>query len=170
MDQNGPMIHNLTDYRRKYYNQLFAWNKSGVASTKMSLRYSVWDRDPTNDINVIRFCLSVPEEQYTTDGMERSLIRRAMKDYLPDKVRLNQSTRGIQGADVVHRMGPEWKSFINELHEVPNDSQMQALINVPLLKDALAKFGNEPKPELMFTDEFRLLTRGLILRRFLEHF
>ena len=44
---------------------------------KLSLRYGLWKRDPTNDIRVIRFCLSVPEEQYVQNGLDRALIRRS---------------------------------------------------------------------------------------------
>ncbi|MFA1820257.1 asparagine synthetase B [Virgibacillus oceani] len=172
IDQNGLIINNLTDYRRKYYNQLFAWNKSGVANTKMSLRYAMWDRDPTNDINVIRFCLSVPEKQYVTDGMERSLIRRAMKGFLPEKIRLNQTSRGLQGADVIHRMKGKWKSFLNELHAIDNDndSSIHSFINKNVFKEALTGIGEEPRPDLIFKDEFKILTRSLILYRFLQQF
>ena len=71
---------------------------SNTINTKLSLRYSLWKRDPTNDLRVIRFCLSLPEDQYVQNGMNRALIRRATENYLPDKVRLNQRTRGVQGA------------------------------------------------------------------------
>ena len=89
---------------RQYYDQLYVWNKSGTVTTKMSLRYSLWDRDPTNDLRVIQFCLSIPEEQYVKNGMERSFLRRATKNLLPDSVRLNHYVRGIQAADTIHRM------------------------------------------------------------------
>ncbi|AND41945.1 hypothetical protein [Cytobacillus oceanisediminis] len=39
-------------------------DKSGTATTKLSLTYSIWDRYPTNDLRVINFWLSLPEEQY----------------------------------------------------------------------------------------------------------
>ncbi|MEC5424048.1 asparagine synthase-related protein [Virgibacillus sp. C22-A2] len=170
LDENGIVFKNLTKYRRNYYNQAHVWNKSGVASTNLSLRYSLWDRDPTNDLNVIRFCLAIPEEQYVTGGMERSIIRRAMKDYLPDKVRLNQSSRGIQGADVVHRMTSDWSGFLNELHELAEDENISEFININVIKECLSKLGNDPKPELLFTDEFKVLTRSLIVYRFIRRF
>ncbi|WP_404452362.1 asparagine synthetase B [Virgibacillus necropolis] len=170
LDKNSGPIENLTEYRKNYYKQLYAWNKSGVAGTKLSLRYSIWDRDPTNDLNVIRFCLALPEEQYAIDGMERSLIRRAMKGLLPDKVRLNQSIRGIQGADAVHRMVSSWRSFITELHELVNDPKMNEFINVDVVKNSLSKIGNEPRMELIFEGEFKILTRSLIVYRFMKRF
>lgn len=170
LDKNSSPIENLTEYRKNYYRQLYAWNKSGVAGTKLSLRYSIWDRDPTNDLNVIRFCLALPEEQFAIDGMERSLIRRAMKGLLPDKVRLNQSIRGIQGADAVHRMVSSWRTFITELHELVNDPKMNEFINVDVVKKSLSKIGNEPRMELIFEGEFKILTRSLIVYRFMKRF
>ena len=84
---------------------------------KLSLRYSLWKRDPTNDLRVVRFCFSVPEEQYVQNGLDRALIRRATENVLPDEVRLNQQIRGIQGADWVHRMIPYWNTFIDEVKQ-----------------------------------------------------
>ncbi len=168
IDLSGRPIKDLAEYRRNYYQQLFAWNKSGVAGTQLSLRYGLWDRDPTNDLNVIRFCLSLPEEQYALGGMGRSMIRRAMKNHLPDKVRLNQQSRGIQGADVIHRMTPHWGSFLNELDELINDPLVYEFINVEVVKNALTKIGNEPRPDLVFDDAFKILPRSLIVYRFLK--
>ncbi|PPA69226.1 asparagine synthase-related protein [Jeotgalibacillus proteolyticus] len=170
MDQNGIVVHNLSDYRRTYYNQPFVWNKSGVASTKLSLRYSLWDRDPTNDIDVIRFCLAIPEEQYTTNGMDRSLIRRAMKGYLPDRVRMNQSTRGLQGADVIQRMTSNWTGFIEEIEDMLKNQQLAPFIDLTSVKNSFDRLGREPRPEMITEDEFKVVTRSLIIHRFLKQF
>ena len=48
---------------------------------------------------MIKFCLSVPEEQFVQNGLDRSLIRRSTENLLPDKVRLNR-VRGFQAAEV----------------------------------------------------------------------
>ena len=98
--------------RKKHFEDIFQWNAGNTLATKLSLRYSLWKRDPTNDIRVIQFCLSIPENQYVQNGMDRALIRRATEQYLPDKVRLNQHIRGVQGADWVHRMMPIWDTFV----------------------------------------------------------
>lgn len=168
IDISNRPIKDLTAYRHDYYQQLHVWNKSGVVGTNFSLRYSLWDRDPTNDLNVIRFCLSLPEEQYATGGMGRSLIRRAMKNYLPDQVRLNQYSRGIQGADVVHRMKPIWQEFLHELHELTVDSLVNEIIDTKVVQKALLHIGNTPYPALIYDDEFKILPRSLIVYRFLK--
>ena len=59
------------------FGNLATSNHQGTSITKFSLRYCVWERDPTADPRVVRFCLSVPIEQYVQNGMDRSLVRRA---------------------------------------------------------------------------------------------
>jgi asparagine synthase (glutamine-hydrolysing) len=65
-------------------------------------------RDPTGDIRVLKFCLSIPDAMYfgPTPADDRWLIRSAMVDLLPNNVRLNRS-RGRQSADVVIRLRHE---------------------------------------------------------------
>ena len=159
---------NQDKVRQQHFNQLFFWNKSGTANTKLSLRYGVWDRDPSNDLRVIRYCLAVPRDQYAREGLERSLIRRATKGYLPDKVRLNQNSRGLQGADVIQRMLPKWSAFMEELNEMTFDSETSELLNMDVVKNALKEIGTSPNPDFIFNDQYRVLTRSLIVHRFLK--
>ena len=55
-------------------------------------------RDPTADIDVVSYCFGVPPEQYLAEGIDRSLIRRAMWGLLPEIVLTNRLS-GLQGAD-----------------------------------------------------------------------
>lgn len=169
MDQTGWFAtHNIYEQRIRHFEDDFHWNASNTLATKLSLRYSLWKRDPTNDLRVIRFCLSVPEEQYVQNGFDRSLIRRSTKSYLPDKVRLNQRIRGVQGADWVHRMIPYWKSFISELEQVIQDKRIQHYMNEEVLKEALqsVKFG--VTPEYAVDSYSKVLMRSLIVYRFIK--
>ncbi|UQZ34883.1 asparagine synthetase B [Paenibacillus sp. PK3_47] len=156
------------DIRRKHFEQPHIWNVNGTAATKLSLRYRVWDRDPTNDLRVIRFCLSVPEDQFVQNGVDRSLIRRAMKGRLPDQVRLNRKRRGVQGADGITRMIPQWNAFLGELREMIMDPLASSYLNKTVLTGCLDRLGREPAPEMIYNTDFRLLTRGLVFYRFLK--
>ena len=89
-------------------------------------------------------------------------------NYLPDNVRLNQSVRGIQGADWVHRLIPSWNSIMDELHQLTRDSVVSEFLNIDYLKDLIAKFEAEPRSEYAFNSEFRTLMRGLIVSRFIK--
>ncbi|WHY85177.1 asparagine synthase-related protein [Neobacillus novalis] len=169
VNSSGMLGKNLNEHRKNHYNHLFVWNKSGTATTKLSLRYSLWDRDPTNDIRVIRFCLALPEEQFVQGGMERSFIRRATKGILPDKVRLNHHIRGVQGADTIHRMSSNWKLFMDEIDQLCTDPITLEFFDIKVLKDSVEKLGKEPRPEFVWADEFKVLTRSLIVYRFIKN-
>ncbi|SDX12418.1 asparagine synthase-related protein [Paenibacillus sp. CF384] len=152
------------------FGNLATSNHQGTSVTKFSLRYGVWERDPTADPRVVRFCLSVPIEQYVQNGMDRSLVRRATESYLPDEVRLNQRIHGVQGADWVHRMIPIWGLFNEELLKLCLDPIASHYLNVDQIKASLGKIGRAPKPEHAYDPDARLLMRGLIAYRFLKQF
>ena len=119
---NIPNTLMQTKPRRKQFDQLFFWNLNGINGTNLSLKYSLWDRDPTNDLRVAKFCMSLPDHQFVQQGYDRSLVRRATKGYLPEEIRLNQKTRGVQGADAIPRMQDQWKDMIEELESVNHSS------------------------------------------------
>lgn len=168
IDITGTSISNAYDMKREQFEKPYYWSINGTYETKLSLRYALWDRDPTNDLRLIQFCLSVPEEQYVQNGLDRALIRRATKSFLPDKVRLNQRVRGIQGADGVYRMAPFWNEFIEEVEELSVDPVISEFLNVEVIKKAISKICKEPRPEYAFDLDFRVLMRSLIFYRFIK--
>lgn len=171
MDQTGWFSStNLFEQRKILFEDMVPWNSGHTFDCKLSLRYSLWKRDPTNDIRVVRFCLSIPEEQYVQNGFDRSLIRRSTENILPDSVRLNQRKRGIQGADWVHRMIPCWDEFIKEVKQLSKDPQILEFIDSQMLHSAL-KMGEEgPKPEYFNHTHYSFLLRTLVVGRFLKKF
>src|SRR5699024_4244873 len=93
--------------------------------------------------------------------------RRATKDILPDKVRLNHLYKGIQGADGINRLIPNWSELLKEFQGLLKDSIMDELLNRSVIECAITKT-TAPKPELIFDKAFKLLMRGVILHRFLK--
>ncbi|MEH7302880.1 lasso peptide isopeptide bond-forming cyclase [Neobacillus drentensis] len=168
LNTGNSISRNIHELRGNHFGQINLWNTTGTSGTKLSLRYSVQSHDPTNDLRVIRFCLSTPIEQFVQNGLDRALIRRATNTYLPDDVRLNQRVRGIQAADVVHRMKPSWNEFIEELRQVSVNPLASEFLNMEVIKDALTKIKDEPRPEYAFNPDFRILMRSLIITRFLN--
>ncbi len=164
----GHSWQNVYDVRNKQFEKLYYWSLTGKVGCKQSLRHALWERDATNDLRVIRFCLSVPEEQYVQNGFDRSLIRRATKHYLPDQIRLNQKVRGIQGADGLHRLLPQWRGLVSELRQVLEEPAVAGYLNIKELSRALQTLSASPKPEQVFDTEFRILMRALIFCRFMK--
>lgn len=167
---DSPYQSDIYDARKKHFRELFSWNATGTLGAKLSLRYGLWKRDPTNDIRVILYCLSVPEDQYVQNGLDRALIRRATNNMLPDKVRLNQRVRGVQGADCVHRMAPFWNEFVEELEQLSKDQIISEFLNQDVLKAAISKIKQGPRPEYSFEPEYQISMFNLIIYRFIKNF
>ncbi|WP_368657357.1 lasso peptide isopeptide bond-forming cyclase [Metabacillus halosaccharovorans] len=158
------------EQRKRHFEDLFHWNASNTIATKLSLKYSLWKRDPTNDLRVVRFCLSVPENQYVQNGMDRALIRRSTENFLPDEVRLNQRIRGVQGADWIHRMAPHWDIFIKELEHLLTDIRALEFFNKQVLEDALLEVKKGARSEYATHPNYKILMRSLIIYRFIKKF
>lgn len=156
--------------RKKHFEDIFQWNAGNTLAAKLSLRHSLWKRDPTNDIRVIQFCLSLPEGQYVQNGLDRALIRKSTENYLPDKVRLNQRIRGVQGADWVHRMIPKWDTFKDEIQRLSTDKRALEFLDGQVIKAALLKVEQRPRPESATDPDLKFLMRSLIVNRFLKKF
>ena len=62
---NGPADLPQVDYAGD-------WHAAEKAVTGVEVR------DPTADLDVVSYCFGVPPEQYLAEGIDRSLIRRAM--------------------------------------------------------------------------------------------
>ncbi|MFJ7756087.1 asparagine synthase-related protein [Peribacillus muralis] len=168
IDVKGVIRTNVFTMKDTQFQQLYYWNINGNISTKLSLRHAIAERDPTNDLRIIQFCNSIPESQYVLNGQDRSLIRRATKGYLPDNVRLNNKTRGIQGSDGIHRMAASWHSFMEEMQFLSKDDFMAEFINMEEVRKALTSIEQNPHPEKVFDDDFRVLMRTLIVSRFIK--
>ncbi|WP_040952945.1 asparagine synthase-related protein [Gorillibacterium massiliense] len=171
-EADSPFVNklNLPEARLHHLEHPYHWNATSTSHAKLSLKYKLWGRDPSNDLRVIRFCLSVPENQFVQNGLDRALIRRATKGYLPDKVRLNQRVRGSQGVDWLHRMASSWKPMIDELHQLCADPLMGEYTNLSMIKSGLAKAESAVTPEMALDTDIRILMRSLIVYRFLKQF
>ncbi|SFA97261.1 asparagine synthase (glutamine-hydrolysing) [Cohnella sp. OV330] len=168
IDLSGRRLPDMISARRDQFEQVHHWTNSGTSGTKLSLRHGVWYRDPTNDLRVVQFCLSVPLDQYVRDGMDRALIRRATQGLLPDEVRLNGKTRGIQGADGIARLAPSWPQFIREVEEMCGDDAMAEWLCMPVVRAAVSKYKEIPGPAAIYETDLTLLMRSLVLYRFVN--
>lgn len=172
IQENGWLLKsNIYDERKTLLNDIYPWNHGNTFSCKMSLRYSLWKRDPTNDLRIVRFCLSVPESEYVQDGMDRALIRKATNGILPDKVRLNQLIRGVQGADWLYRMSGYWNVLIEELEEIERNGEVMEYIDQESFSKALGKAKQGVIIENDTDASYKNLMRSLMINRFLKkHF
>jgi asparagine synthase (glutamine-hydrolysing) len=91
------------------------------------------ERDPTGDVRLLEFCLAVPTEQYFCNGKGRALARRALADRLP-RVLLDESRRGLQGADWHERLTAVRDGVAAELDRLAACPPAARLIDLPRLR------------------------------------
>lgn len=122
---------------RQYFLDPVMLTQIGNIESKMSLAHGIVQRDPTKDKRVVEFCLSLPIGQFVRNGQERLLIKRAMKGILPDKIRLNSFTKGLQSADWIQRLLPKQKYICDKLEEVIKDEESRKYLDIEKLKKQL---------------------------------
>jgi len=125
-------------------------------------------RDPTADIDLVSYCFGVPPEQYLADGIDRSLIRRAMWGLLPEAVLTNRLS-GLQAADWYEKLETLRPQLAGQLAELSESPLARKMIDLGRLDNAIRNWptGGWHTPEV-FREYNLALTRGIAGGRFLR--
>jgi len=170
LTKKGYNLHPEKFYNLKNAHKLIVNNvgfsQVAVSETKASLVHGIVNRDPSRDKRVIEFILSLPSDQLVRDGVERRLIREAMKGILPDKVRCNHSKRGLQAADWILRLKPSWKEIFAEIEQALSNSSIRHYIDADKLMKELDAFREGPDEKNRRT--LRTLLIILVFSRFID--
>jgi asparagine synthase (glutamine-hydrolysing) len=127
-------------------------------------------RDPTADIDVVSYCFGIPPEQYLVEGIDRSLIRRAMWGLLPDMV-LTSRMSGLQAADWYEKLDRQRGTFARQIAELAQSPLARRAIDLKRLERTLENWPRHGWHRTEIFQEYNLaLTRGLAGGRFLQWF
>ena len=127
-------------------------------------------RDPTADIDVVSYCFGVPQEQYLAEGIDRSLIRRAMWGLLPDKILTNRMS-GLQAADWYEKLGNQRGELARQVAELSQSALVRRVIDLARLERAIKNWPAGGWHTAEVFQEYNLaLTRGVAGGRFLRWF
>jgi asparagine synthase (glutamine-hydrolysing) len=130
--------------------------------------HGVETRDPTADIDVIAYCFGVPPEQYLVEGVDRSLIRRAMWGLLPEVVLTNRLI-GLQAADWFEKLDGRRQEFLTEIAKIARSPLASKAIDLERLERALLNWPAGGWQRSKIVEEYHLaLTRGITGGRFLR--
>ncbi|WP_160674404.1 asparagine synthase-related protein [Clostridium sp. C8-1-8] len=169
-DQKGFNL--LTDkfldieaYRKSLVDPL-PMNHIATVETKITLYYGLVLRDPTRDKRLIEFCLSLPSDQFVRNGEDRILIRRAMKDILPDKVRLNKTAYGLQSADWLNRLKPKWNEVLKEFKRIAEDESLKTYLDIDKINKEVSKIEDSFDEEK--SDTILMLLISLVFAKFVK--
>jgi asparagine synthase (glutamine-hydrolysing) len=132
--------------------------------------YGIDLRDPTADLDVVEFCLGIPDQQYLAEGISRSIIRRAMWNMLPPAVLANPK-RGTQAADWFGKMSQSREALAEEVSQLRGSSLAAEAIDLKkldqLVRDWSAAAENKHSHKVSELYQFAL-SRGLASGRFLR--
>jgi asparagine synthase (glutamine-hydrolysing) len=96
-------------------------------------------RDPTADLQLLTFCLGVPQAQFTFGGGDRMLMRRAMEGLLPPEVQWNRA-RGVQASDLAVRIRLHPAEMESTLERFGASRAIPAFLDLPALRGTWERF------------------------------
>jgi asparagine synthase (glutamine-hydrolysing) len=111
-------------------------------------------RTPAFDRRLVEFCIGIPEEQYMHKGERRWLIRRAMKNRLPESILANHKA-GTQAADWFPRMTRARADLRREIHRLSGNRKVTSLIDMHLLNDVIDNWPDS-EPSQSSAQAFRM--------------
>ena len=130
--------------------------------------HGVETRDPTADMDVVAYCLGIPPEQYLVEGVDRSLIRRAMWGLLPELVLTNRLI-GLQSADWYEKLEGRREKFLAQIAELAASPLARKAIDFERIERALRSWPGGHWHRKSVIEEYHLaLTRGIAGARFLR--
>jgi asparagine synthase (glutamine-hydrolysing) len=125
-------------------------------------------RDPTADLRLIEFCLSVPTDQFFRDGINRALARHALTDRLPQAV-VAEQRKGYQGVDWHEGLTAAQDELAVELGRLDDCAPASRALDLARLRRLVAQWPNGRWHSDEVTGRYRLaLLRGLSCGHFLR--
>ena len=158
----------LEDIRRRFF-----WPDVCVGqgiSSEIGARHSLSYLDPTANLSLVEFLLQVPDDQFRHGKQGSWLVRRAFRNRMPGPV-LNGQRKGLQGADVGHRILLELPAFRECLDSLDSLPEANEMLDMPLLHRCLEDLVTKVNPDTTERAESILLRGlgvGIFLRRFNE--
>jgi asparagine synthase (glutamine-hydrolysing) len=126
-------------------------------------------RDPTADVRLIEFCLSLPENQFLRDGKKRWLIRRLVADLLPPEV-LDVRTRGLQAANWYEAAGAGMSKMREVFAGLETHESVGDYIDLKAMREALDSWPEAGWEQFSVDAKYRLkLLRGISAGSFIRY-
>ena len=158
----NPRVQRLMLIMPGKYGAGAIWAETGAA-------YGIDIRDPTADVKLMEFCLSIPDQHYRDEsGVGRNLIRRAMTGIIPESV-LNNRKTGLQAADIVSRMAAISSEVETLLDSLSSAESVIQRLDLPRMRTVWQKRGDPPTPALTATFK-SILVKGSMAGMFLMDF
>jgi asparagine synthase (glutamine-hydrolysing) len=155
----------LEDARRRLLQPAFSIGHGIMAEAGAKHGMSILD--PTANLSLIEFLLSVPDEQFRSTGQSSWLFRRAFRNRLPEPV-LQGRRKGLQASDVGHRVLRELPAFRQCLDSLDSAPEAREILDLQLMRRCLEDLVARVDPDTTARAGMILL-RGLGVGLFLRH-
>jgi asparagine synthase (glutamine-hydrolysing) len=131
--------------------------------------WQVDERDPTRDRRIVEFCFGIPPEQFLAGGHTRALVRRAMRDRLPEAT-LRCKARGLQSADWHLILAAERPGMMRELLCLERSPMAQRCLDLERMRYLLEHWPTTGfERSEVFVPWHLALTRGLSVGHFIRN-
>jgi asparagine synthase (glutamine-hydrolysing) len=134
--------------------------------SEIGARHSVSFLDPTANFSFAEFILRVPDDQFRRRGQRSRLFQRTFRDRLPEPV-LNSQRKGLQAADVGHRILKELPAFRECLDSLDSVPEAREVLDMRLLHSCLDDLVAKVDPGTTARAD-QILLRGLGVGLFLR--
>ncbi len=128
--------------------------------------YSLSALDPTANLSLMEFILQVPDDQFCRRGESSFLMKRSFQNLLPDSV-INRQRKGLQAADLGHRILRELPAFRECLNDLDSLPEAQDILDLPQLRSCLEDLVAKVDP-VTTARAGQILVRGLSVGLFLR--
>ena len=108
-----------------------------------SMFYSVENRSPYLDSNLLEFCYQIPNEYLIENGYNKNILREAMKGILNEKVRLDKKKKGFN-SDIFSifnfRRDKEFLLSSSPIFDLVKKDKIENLLECKDLPNSFGKF------------------------------
>ena len=134
--------------------------KSMTATSNFSAaafsQFGIESLDPTSDLDLIEYCLTIPVEAYWQNGINRYVTREAMRGIIPESVRLNQ-IKGIQAPHWYVPLKRELGYYKSLLSKFSKNDLIAEIVDLPRLGKLLREFEALPIHKLLLDHRINLV-------------
>jgi asparagine synthase (glutamine-hydrolysing) len=126
-------------------------------------------RDPTADLRLVEFCLSLPTHLYLRDGTTKWLLRHLMRYVLPPQI-LDTSTKGLQSADWYEATSRDLPLIREEISSLQAHAHAPDYLDLTALKHLVDNWPSSGWDNPEIDDLYRIkLLRGLSVGSFIQY-
>tara|TARA_B100000427_G_C15336363_1_gene519159 strand:- start:244 stop:720 length:477 start_codon:yes stop_codon:yes gene_type:complete len=110
-----------------------------------SMMYSIENRSPYLDINLVEFSHSIPSDYLIKEGYSKYILREAVKNILNDKVRLDRRKKGFNASihslfDFNDKNSVDYFLSDSPIFEIIKKDKIKSLLNKDILMNSYNKF------------------------------